>query len=608
MLFLIDNCEHLVAEVAGVVSAFQSRCNNVVTLATSREALGVLGERVVRVPSLAAGGDAWRMLCERARDADSSFEPAGREAVLEQICRRLDGIPLAIELAAARMRSLAPEELLDRLQDRFRLLRGSGRGTLERHQTLRATVSWSYQLLTPSERRLLERLSVFSGGFDLRAAEQVCGFEPIDELDVVELVLQLVDKSMVVADRAASTTRYGLLETIRQFAEEQLESRGEVTRMRDRHARHYAGAAVRLGLLARSARQIEGSRALDAEWDNLRAAHLWSLAQDDLEGAESIVRSTFRDAETQMRVEHRSWTLRTVELGERLGRPSTEMMGCHAFWLSIDGFDEESFEWGRRGIAAAPDPDHATTSLCWSMIAGAGRLSPHGSAEVREAFDHERRAVANIADLDHHFEDLIDLADVAMNADPAEAGPLRIQLREMAVRVPAPSLLVYCHLSDGHALIDRSVDTPDFVAARACYEQALDIARDAADLQFETQALRAIALAAAGLGSPDALDRCHEALDALYEIRYWQKLWQALESTTLTLATMGRVADAAVLLGHLDAQVTAVGLEDGLDYRGQARSLIDALGGHPDARERGARMSADELVVAAIGFCTTLEG
>lgn len=175
---------------------------------------------------------------------------------------------------------------------------------------------------------------------------------------MVELVHQLVDKSMVVAERVASTTRYGLLETIRQFAEEQLESHGEVTRLRDSHARHYAGAAVELGLLARSARQVEGSRALAAEWDNLRAAHLWSLAQDDLESAESIVRSTFRDAETHMRAEHRSWTERTVELGESLGRPSTEMMGYHAFWFSVDGFEEASFEWGRRGIAAAPDPDH----------------------------------------------------------------------------------------------------------------------------------------------------------------------------------------------------------------------------------------------------------
>ena len=177
LLFVIDNCEHLVAEVAAVVSAFQSRCSNAVMLATSREALGVQGERVVRVPSLEAGGEATTLLCERARDADSSFDPAGHEAVLEQICRRLDGIPLAIELAAARMRSLSPEELLDRLQDRFRLLRGSGRGTLERHQTLRAMVSWSYQLLTADQQRLFERLSVFSGGFDLRAAERVCGLE-----------------------------------------------------------------------------------------------------------------------------------------------------------------------------------------------------------------------------------------------------------------------------------------------------------------------------------------------------------------------------------------------------------------------------------------------
>ena len=607
LLLVIDNCEHVLAEVAEAVTAVRARCAQVVTVATSREALGVRGEHVVRVPSLDAAGDAVTLLCERARDADSLFDPAGHEAALEQICRRLDGIPLAIELAAARLRSLTPEELLDRLQDRFRVLRGSGRGALERHQTLRATVSWSYQLLTPDERRLFDRISVFAGGFDLAAAEWVCGVEPVAELDVLDLVDQLVDKSMVVVERTGAATRYRLLETLRQFAEEQLDGRGETTMFRERHARYYAGVAVELGLLARSARQDEGSQALDAEWDNLRAAHLWSLAIDDIEAAESIVRSTFRDAESRMRAEHGSWTLRTVELGERLGKPSTEMMGCHAFWLNVDGCEEQSFKWGQRGIAVAPDPDHPSTALCWSMIAGAGPLSPPGSAEVREAFDHQRRAVARIVNLDHHFEDLVDLVDAAMNVHSAEVEPLRRELHEIATRVPAPSLVTYCALSDGHAMVDRSVRRPDFATARGHYERALEVARDSTDIQFETQALRAIALAATGLGAPDALGRCREALDALYEIRYWQKLWQVMESTTLALASMGRTADAAMLLGHLDAHVVAVGLEDGLGYRDRARALIDAAGRHGDARQRGAGMSADDVVLNAIGYCAASE-
>jgi predicted ATPase len=165
------------------------------------------------VPSLEADGSALELFCDRVRAIDASFSVEGHRDTVVQICERLDGIPLAIELAAARMRSLSAEELLDRLRDRFRVLRGSGRGTLDRHQTLRAAVSWSYQLLSNDERILFDRVSVFAGGFELPAAEKVCGFDPLDANDVIDLVSSLVDKSMIVAERRASGMRYRLLET-----------------------------------------------------------------------------------------------------------------------------------------------------------------------------------------------------------------------------------------------------------------------------------------------------------------------------------------------------------------------------------------------------------
>lgn len=603
LMLVIDNCEHVVAEVTEVVAELQARCQNVVILATSREALGVRGETVVRVPSLAADGDAMRLFCERAIDADASFKPIGHEATIEQICRRLDGIPLAIELAAARTRSLSPDELLERLQDRFRLLRGSGRGSLERHQTLRATVSWSYQLLSADEQWLFDRLSVFSGGFDLQSAEQVCGTNPIADVDVFDLVDQLVDKSMVVAERFETGTRYRLLETMRQFAEEQLELRGETSMLRDRHLRRYTDVALQLAKICMSARETEGSRAIDTEWDNLRAAHLWALATSDLDTAEAIVRSTSYDSTQQMRKEHKAWVLRTVELGDHLGRPAADVMGIHAEWLSIDGFDEDSFEWGQRGIAAAPAPDHPSTVLCWSMLAGAGPITPPGAPAVCEAFEHQRSALGNFSNLDENWWALVYLVDSAMNAAPEFAPELRQQMNDVASRVPAPSLVAYCRLSDGHALVEHSADTADFVTARIHYARALDVARDASDVLFETQALRAIALAAVGDGAPDAVETCREALEMLYEIRYWQKLWQALDSTTLGLASVGHTADAAILLGHLDAHVVPVGLEENLRYRDRARVLIDAAGGHADQRDHGARLTKDEVVAFAIGAC-----
>ena len=307
-----------------------ARCSNLQVLATSREALGVRGERVHRVPSLDADGAAVELFCERARAIDGSFIPEGHLDALVQICERLDGIPLAIELAAARMRSLSAEELLERLQDRFRLLRGSGRSTLDRHQTLRATVSWSYQLLTDDERLLFDRASVFAGGFDLRAAETVCGFDPIDAVDVIDLVSSLVDKSMIVADRGAVGMRYRLLETLRQYGEDQMELRGETALLRDRHAAHYADLIGELDLLVRGAHQIEGEQRMSSEWDNLRAAHLWSLAQGELDLAERLVEGSFQYAAFSMRHEHAAMVQRTVQLGDDCGRPSTTCSACSA--------------------------------------------------------------------------------------------------------------------------------------------------------------------------------------------------------------------------------------------------------------------------------------
>lgn len=210
MLLIVDNCEHVLQPALDLVAAIVAACPTVTVLATSREPLGVPGEQVIRIPSLAPVlGEELFMV--RAAAADSTFAPSpADEEAISAICARVDGIPLAIELAAARIRSLSPVELLERLDDRFRLLRGGGRGGLERHQTLRAAVTWSYQVLPEADQLLFDRLSVFAGGFDLRAAEAVCAGGDIDEYDVIDLIGELVDKSMVVADRGESGTRYRL--------------------------------------------------------------------------------------------------------------------------------------------------------------------------------------------------------------------------------------------------------------------------------------------------------------------------------------------------------------------------------------------------------------
>ncbi len=245
MLLILDNCEHVLDPVVQLVRAIVAACPTVTIIATSREPLGVDGEIVVRIASLDERYGV-ELFVNRAVSADSSFHPSDADlGSIASICRRLDGIPLAIELAAARIRSLSPTDLLARLDDRFRLLRGAGRGGLERHQTLRATVAWSYQLLAQDSQLLFDRLSVFAGTFDLAAAEAICGDDVIDEYDIVDLLGDLVDKSMVIAVRSDRGTRYRLLETLRQYGEERLDDRGETAVLRDAHLAHFVGLVGR---------------------------------------------------------------------------------------------------------------------------------------------------------------------------------------------------------------------------------------------------------------------------------------------------------------------------------------------------------------------------
>jgi predicted ATPase len=290
LLLLLDNCEHLLDGAARVVATIAQRCPRVAVLATSREGLALAGERIVAVASLAvpsasAGVDALRMVdsvrlfSDRATAAKDDFALTDRNAAaVGVLCRRLDGIPLAIELAAARVRSLPPEELLARLDQRFKLLTRGSRAALERHQTLRSTIDWSYDLLDADERRALERLSVFAGGCDLRAAEAVLADDALDASDVVDVLGRLVDKSLLVADTSdGGGVRYRLLESIRQYAQERLEASGGTETVRRRHAEHYAGVAETAGPHLRSKDQLVWASSVAGETDNFRAALDWAV-------------------------------------------------------------------------------------------------------------------------------------------------------------------------------------------------------------------------------------------------------------------------------------------------------------------------------------------
>ncbi|GII97574.1 AfsR/SARP family transcriptional regulator [Sinosporangium siamense] len=286
LLIIVDNCEHVVESAAIVVDRLLAECPNVRVLATTREPLGITGEVLwpvtpLKVPPAGADPDtamsasAVRLFADRAAAALPGFSVAGNIRAVARICRELDGMPLAIELAAARLRTLSPDALADRLDDRFRLLTGGSRTALPRHQTLHAVVEWSWALLDERERVLARRLSVFAGGATLAAAERVCAGEGLDPADVLDTLARLVDKSLVAAavqSGEAEATRYTMLETVRAYAEERLTEAGERERVRLAHARHFLGVAEEAEPRLRGRGQLDTLRLLSAEHDNTSAA------------------------------------------------------------------------------------------------------------------------------------------------------------------------------------------------------------------------------------------------------------------------------------------------------------------------------------------------
>ena len=298
VLIVLDNCEHVIDAVAKLADLIGRQCPKVRLVATSREPLGVEGEEVCRVRSLSlpegpidgvedlVGYDAIDLFVARARSHDKTFVTDDASAmVLTSVCRRLDGIPLAIELAAARLSSMSLDDLAKRLDQRFRLLTGGSRNSLPRQQTLGAMVAWSYDLLSEPEREVLRRLTVFVGGFDLDAVEAVCSSDALAAFETVDIVGSLANKSLVVVERTTRGVRYRLLETIRQFAIESLlmvDGDVEASDLRRRHAAFYLSLAERAepSLLGGPEQALWFFR-LDDEWDNLQAAFATFAHEDE---------------------------------------------------------------------------------------------------------------------------------------------------------------------------------------------------------------------------------------------------------------------------------------------------------------------------------------
>ena len=295
MLLILDNCEHLLSACAQTITTLLQACPDLCIIATSRETLDIPGEMAFRVPSLSVPDtrhtppietltqyESIRLFVERAEAVQPDFILTSANAPsVAQICRRLDGIPLAIELAVARVKMMPVEQVTARLDNRFRLLTGGSRTALPRHQTLQALIDWSYDLLSDAERALLQRLSVFAGGWTLEAAEMICTGEGIEPDDVLDLLTQLVNKSLVIPDHDPDDeARYHLLETIRQYARERLMEVGGGEKIRDQHLRYFQQLAEQADPELRGRNQVIWLDRLEKEVDNIRAALEWALEVD----------------------------------------------------------------------------------------------------------------------------------------------------------------------------------------------------------------------------------------------------------------------------------------------------------------------------------------
>jgi predicted ATPase/DNA-binding SARP family transcriptional activator len=484
LLLVLDNCEHLLEPVAHLVNTLERSCPRLVVLATSREGLGVDGERILPTPSLSAPpadappkrmmeADAVRLFVERAAAAAAGFELSDKNAAaVGQVCRRLDGVPLAIELAAARVPAMTPVELAERLDRRFQVLAGGRRGAVERHQTLRAAIDWSYDLLSESEQRLLARLAVFAGGCTLDAAEAVCGGDGIDPDLAFECLARLVSGSLVVAEEHRSQTRYRLLETIRQYGEERLGDAGEADTLRARHAGHYAAFAEEAFGHLNGPEHVPWAGRLSAERDNLLAAWSWAVDADDVDTAFRILSSVPRGHEGGYQVGLPGEAALTLS-----GATDHPEYPLALAITAIDAASRGDLDLAEERCSRALDADKRLHTQADSGVENLVCQARADIAMMRGAFAdavsynehaaHIARADGNLAVASVNLAFAAWVCTIA--GDEAGAVPLAVEALALARQADMPYALITALLVLGIALADTDPDQ-----ARACLDESLD--------------------------------------------------------------------------------------------------------------------------------------
>ena len=544
-LLVFDNCEHVLDAAADLTEAVLAASATVRILATSREGLGVADEQVWPVPSLDLSGGidcaAVNLFVERGQSVAPRFSMATPDevAAVVEICRRLDGIPLAIELAASRMASMTVGEVRDRLDHRFRLLVGSRRG-LERHHTLRHAVAWSYDHLDDAEKTLLERCSVFAGGFDLHSACAVVGFDNADDYAVLDLLDALVRKSLVVAERSGGRTRFSMLETIRQFAEDQLVAHDEATEARTAHAHYFAGRETDIMALWDSPRQREAYDWFATELANLRTAFRWAADQGNLDLAAPIA---IYAAFVGYRVENYepiAWAEELIEPARAADFPRLALLYAMAAQCWMPGRMEAAVGYSEAGQIVFSEgcegPPYDVESLLVSVYQAIG--------QPERALEWWRTHLARGRDSTIFTRGALVLA-LTVAASPEEAMTAAIGLIDAAEATHNPCALSFALFAYGFAVRDANPG-----AALAAVRRGLVVAQDSGNRGIESFQVDGLARLEAKYGDPLA------ALDYLsLAIRNYH------DSGNVTLVHSPLAVLAALFhrLGHHETAATIAG-------------------------------------------------
>jgi predicted ATPase len=555
-LLVFDNCEHVLDAAADLVDAILDQSATVRILATSREGMGVAEEQLWPVPPLDVAAEtessAVRLFVERARSVVPRFSVANADeaAAVTGICRRLDGIPLAIELAASRMASMTVIEVHDRLDHRFRLLVGSRRG-LGRHQTLRHAVQWSYDLLSEPETSLLERCSVFAGGFESESACAVAGFDGPDDYALLDLLDASVRKSMLVADRSAGRTRYSMLETIRQFAEEQLVAHGAATETRTAHARHFASRETDIMALWDGPRQRDAYGWFAAELANLRNAFRWAADQGDLDAAAALaILATFLGTWVEQ-YEPVAWAEELLEPARAVGHRRLPQLyvgaaQCHATGRVDDavGYLEASHELAERGGFDEVPSELATSTGVVYTHAGRAERWVCLCRRVIEAEPGPHPITRACVVMGLYFqgenEEARRAADGLISEADAADNPLRT-----------------CFALVAYGIAHHDANP---VAAYDALRRALSIARDSGNRQLESAA--AVTMCMSASSDRDPIDFFHNLTAAIghyYDAGSVTNLRTPLAILAAILDSLGHYEQAATVSGFASTDWTRAG-------------------------------------------------